>query len=42
MRKQLDAALVLAVGALISTTGFACGDKLILTIGSLRFQPDQW
>lgn len=38
MRKPLDAALVLAVGALISTTGFACGDKLILTIGSLRFQ----
>jgi hypothetical protein len=38
MRKLLDAALVLAVGALISTTGFACGDKLILTIGNLRFR----
>lgn len=37
MRKPLNAALVLAVGALISTTGFACGDKLILTIGNLRF-----
>ena len=38
MRKLSDAALVLAVGALISTTGFACGDKLILTIGNLRFR----
>ena len=38
MRKLLDAALVLAVGALISTTAFACGDKLILTIGNLRFR----
>jgi hypothetical protein len=37
MRKLSDAALVLAVGALISTTGFACGDKLMLTIGNLRF-----
>jgi hypothetical protein len=37
MRKPLDAALVLAVAALISTTGFACGDKLILTIGTPRF-----
>ena len=37
MRKPLDAALVLGVGALISTTAFACGDKLILTLGSLRF-----
>ena len=37
MRKPLDAALVLAVGALIATTGFACGDKLILTIGNPRF-----
>jgi len=37
MRKLSDAALVFAVGALISTTGFACGDKLILTIGNLRF-----
>ena len=38
MRKPLDAALVLAVGALISTAAFACGDKLILTIGNLRFR----
>jgi hypothetical protein len=38
MRKLLDAALVLAVGALISTSGFACGDKLILTMGTLRFR----
>jgi hypothetical protein len=38
MRKLLDAALVLAVGALISTAGFACGDKLILTMGTLRFR----
>jgi hypothetical protein len=38
MRKLLDAALVLTVGALISTAGFACGDKLILTIGNPRFR----
>ena len=38
MRKSLNAAFVLAVGALISTTGLACGDKLILTIGNLRFR----
>jgi hypothetical protein len=38
MRKSLDAAFVLAVGALISTAGFACGDKLILTIGNIRFR----
>lgn len=38
MRKLSDAALVLALGALISTTGFACGDKLMLTIGNLRFR----
>jgi hypothetical protein len=38
MRKLLDAALVLAVVALISTTVFACGDKLILTMGTLRFR----
>lgn len=37
MRKLSESALVLAVGALISTTGYACGDKLILTIGNLRF-----
>lgn len=36
MRKPLDAALVL--GVLISTAAFACGDKLILTIGNLRFR----
>lgn len=38
MRKPLDAVLVLGVGALISTAAFACGDKLILTIGNLRFR----
>jgi hypothetical protein len=38
MRKPWDAALVLAVGGLISTTAFACGDKLMLTIGNLRFR----
>jgi hypothetical protein len=38
MRKLSDAALVLAVGSLISATGFACGDKLILTMGALRFR----
>jgi hypothetical protein len=37
MRKPLDAALILAVGGLISTAAFACGDKLILTIGNIRF-----
>jgi len=37
MRKPLDAALMLAVGGLISSAAFACGDKLILTIGNLRF-----
>ena len=37
MRKPPEAVLVLAVGALISTAAFACGDKLILTIGNLRF-----
>jgi len=38
MRKPLDAVLVLGVGALISTASFACGDKLILTVGNLRFR----
>jgi hypothetical protein len=38
MRKPLDAVLVLGLGALISTAAFACGDKLILTIGNLRFR----
>ncbi len=38
MRKPLDAALLLAACGLVSTTGFACGDKLVLTIGSLRFR----
>ena len=38
MRKPLKAALVLGVAALISTAAFACGDKLILTIGNLRFR----
>lgn len=30
--------LVLAVGGLIATCAFACGDKLILTIGNVRFR----
>jgi hypothetical protein len=38
MRRSLDAAIALGVGALIATTAFACGDKLILTIGNLRFR----
>jgi hypothetical protein len=38
MRRSLEFALVLGVGALISTTAFACGDKLILTIGNLSFK----
>ena len=37
MRKLLVCGLVLVVGALISTAAFACGDKLILTIGNVRF-----
>jgi hypothetical protein len=37
MRKPLDAALLLAVSGLASITGFACGDKLVLPIGNLRF-----
>jgi hypothetical protein len=38
MRKPLNVALVLALGGLIATTAFACGDKLMLTIGNLRFR----
>ena len=38
MRKLFDAALALGIGALISTAAFACGDKLILTMGTLRFR----
>jgi hypothetical protein len=38
MGKLLDAALALAVGGLISATAFACGDKLMLTTGNLRFR----
>ncbi len=38
MRKLLDAALLLAFWGLIGTTAFACGDKLVLTIGTLRFR----
>ncbi|HTS26683.1 MAG TPA: hypothetical protein VMH81_12480 [Bryobacteraceae bacterium] len=37
MRKLFDAAVILAVGGMISTHGLACGDKLILTIGNVRF-----
>ena len=38
MPRPLDAVLVMSVGALISTAAFACGDKLVLTIGNLRFR----
>ncbi len=38
MPKQVHAVLVVGVGALISTAAFACGDKLVLTIGNLRFR----
>ena len=38
MRKPLDAALVLGVAALISTAAWACGDKLVLTVGTLHFR----
>jgi len=38
MRKPLDVVLVLVAGVLISTAAFACGDKLILTIGNFRFR----
>ena len=38
MRKLLDTSLVLAAGALISTAALACGDKLILTMGPLKFR----
>jgi hypothetical protein len=38
MRKPLDAALLLAVCGLVSTAGFACGDKLVLSVGNLRFR----
>ena len=38
MRKPSGGVLVLSVGALISTAAFACGDKLILTIGNFRFR----
>jgi hypothetical protein len=37
MRKASDTALVLAVGGLLSTVAFACGDKLMLTLGNVRF-----
>ena len=38
MRKPLNAALVLALGGLLATAAFACGDKLILSFGNLRFR----
>jgi hypothetical protein len=38
MRRLLDAALLLAVSGLLSTTALACGDKLVLSIGNLRFR----
>jgi hypothetical protein len=37
MRKPLYVALVVTVGGLVSASAFACGDKLMLTIGNLRF-----
>jgi hypothetical protein len=37
MPKPLDTALVLAVGGVLSTVAFACGDKLMLTLGNVRF-----
>jgi hypothetical protein len=37
MRKPLNTALVLVVGGLVSTLAFACGDKLMLTLGNVRF-----
>ncbi len=37
MRKRLNAVIILAVGAIGSTAGLACGDKLILTLGNVRF-----
>jgi hypothetical protein len=37
MRKRFHAVLILAVGGIVSTAGWACGDKLILTIGNVRF-----
>jgi hypothetical protein len=38
MRKPLQAALALILAGLISTAAFACGDKLILSLGNLRFR----
>ena len=38
MRKPLDAVLLLAAWGLVSTAAFACGDKLVLTLGNLRFR----
>jgi hypothetical protein len=38
MRKPLNAALLLVGWGLVATAAFACGDKLVLTIGNLRFR----
>ena len=38
MRKALDAALLMAAWGLGSTAALACGDKLVLTLGNLRFR----
>ena len=35
--KRLNAVLILAIGGIASTAGLACGDKLILTLGNVRF-----
>lgn len=37
MRTRFHAVLLLAVGGIVSTAGWACGDKLILTLGNVRF-----
>lgn len=38
MRKPFDVAILLVAGGLISTAALACGDKLILTIGNVRYR----
>jgi len=37
MRKRLAAVLILAVGGIYATAALACGDKLILSLGTVRF-----
>lgn len=38
MRKSFNLAILLVAGGLISTAAWACGDKLMLTIGNVRFR----